>query len=60
MMLWIEWMKAVAHLRPACARRRTYAWMVLVLMGLSIRLDLAAHSGHRDRSIRGIVISCSG
>jgi len=41
MMLWIEWMKAVAHLRPACARRRTYAWMVLVLMGLSIRLDLA-------------------
>ena len=41
MMLWMEWMKAVAHLRPACARRRTYAWMVLVLMGLSIRLDLA-------------------
>jgi hypothetical protein len=41
MMLWIEWMKAVAHLRPACTRRRTYAWMVLVLMGLSIRLDLA-------------------
>jgi hypothetical protein len=41
MMLWIEWMKAVAQLRPACTRRRTYAWMVLVLMGLSIRLDLA-------------------
>jgi hypothetical protein len=41
MMLWIEWMKAVAHLRPACTRTRTYAWMVLVLMGLSIRLDLA-------------------
>ena len=39
--LWIEWMKAVAHLRPACTRRRTYAWVVLMLMGLSIRLDLA-------------------
>jgi hypothetical protein len=41
MRLWIEWMQAVAHLRPACTRRRTYLWMVLVLMGLSIRLDLA-------------------
>ena len=41
MRLWIVWMKAVAHLRPACARQRTYLWMVLVLMGLSIRLDLA-------------------
>jgi hypothetical protein len=41
MMLWSEWFKAVAHLRPACARGRTYGWMVLVLMGLSIRGDLA-------------------
>jgi len=39
--LWIEWFKAVAHLRPACARTRTYLWMVLVLMGLSIRADAA-------------------
>jgi DDE superfamily endonuclease len=41
MRLWIEWFKAVAHLRPACARTRTYLWMVLVLMGLSIRADAA-------------------
>lgn len=41
MRLWMEWFKAVAHLRPACARWRTYGWMVLVLMGLSIRADLA-------------------
>jgi hypothetical protein len=41
MRLWMEWFKAVAHLRPACARQRTYLWMVLVLMGLSVRLDLA-------------------
>jgi hypothetical protein len=41
MRLWREWFRAVAHLRPACARGRTYAWMVLVLLGLSIRDDLA-------------------
>jgi hypothetical protein len=39
--LWSEWFRAVAHLRPACARGRTYGWMVLVLMGLSIRLERA-------------------
>lgn len=41
MRLWVQWFNAVAHLRPACARWRTYGWMVLVLMGLSIRADLA-------------------
>lgn len=41
MRLWRAWFAAVAHLRPACARRRTYAWMVLVLLGLSLRLDVA-------------------
>ncbi len=41
MRLWREWFGAVAHLRPACIRWRTYAWMVLVLAGLSIRSDLA-------------------
>ena len=41
MRLWREWFGAVAYLRPACTRWRTYAWMVLVLAGLSIRSDLA-------------------
>ena len=41
MSLWVTWFKAVACLRPACSRVRTYCWMVLVLMGLSIRTDLA-------------------
>lgn len=41
MRLWSEWSKAVAYLRPACARGRTYGWMVVVLIGLSIRTDLA-------------------
>jgi len=41
MRLWSDWLAAVASLRPACGRTRTYLWMVLVLMGLSIRADVA-------------------
>jgi hypothetical protein len=41
MRLWRMWFEAVQSLRPACARARTYAWMVVVLIGLSIRADLA-------------------
>ena len=40
MSLWLHWMNAVQHLRPACARTRTYLWMVLVLMGFACRMDL--------------------
>lgn len=40
-MLWKLWFDAVAHLRPACSRTRTYCWMVLCLIGLSIRAELA-------------------
>ena len=41
MTLWISWMHAVRCLRPACSRSRTFLWMVLVLMGLCCRMDLA-------------------
>jgi hypothetical protein len=41
MTLWIAWMQAVRSLRPACRRSRTFLWMVLALMGLCCRLDLA-------------------
>lgn len=41
MRLWRAWFTAVAVLRPACTRQRTYGWMVLVLLGVSLRLDLA-------------------
>ena len=41
MTLWIVWMQAVRSLRPACRRSRTFLWMVLALMGLCCRLDLA-------------------
>ena len=41
MALWYEWLARVRDLRPACARNRTFAWMALVLVGLSVRSDLA-------------------
>ena len=41
MSLWISWLQAVHLLRPACSRSRTFLWMVLVLMGLCCRMDLA-------------------
>jgi len=41
MVLWTAWFDAVAGLRPACSRWRTFAWMVVVLIGLSIRPELA-------------------
>lgn len=41
MSLWIPWLQAVRLLRPACSRSRTFFWMVLVLMGLCCRMDLA-------------------
>jgi hypothetical protein len=41
MALWIPWMNAVRSLRPACKRSRTFLWMVLTLIGLCCRLDLA-------------------
>ena len=51
MTLWISWMAAVRHLRPACRRSRTFIWMVLVLMGLCCRLDLAGVTiGERSAS----------
>ena len=41
MLLWREWLARVVELRSACARTRTFCWMVLVLIGLSVRSDLA-------------------
>ena len=41
MSLWVPWMNAVWFLRPACRRSRTFLWMLLTLIGLCCRLDLA-------------------
>jgi hypothetical protein len=41
MALWLEWYQALQALRPACTRTRTFLWMLVVLMGLCTRSDLA-------------------
>ena len=41
MLLWTQWYLAVVALRPACARTRTFLWLILVLAAFSIRTDLA-------------------
>ena len=41
MQLWRRWLKCVEQLRPACGRRRTFLWMVLILAGLSTRPERA-------------------
>jgi len=41
MKLWIQWLRAVGALRPACRRARTFAWMALVLVGLCCCADNA-------------------
>ena len=41
MVLWSAWYHAVRSLRPACHRSRTFLWLVLALMGMCCRMDLA-------------------
>jgi len=41
MNLWVAWIEAVRSLRPACQRSRTFLWMLLTLIGLCCRMDLA-------------------
>jgi hypothetical protein len=41
MPLWIVWYQTVAVLRPACARTRTFLWLVVVLAAMTVRTDLA-------------------
>ena len=41
MCLWIQWYLAVCALRPACARKRTFLWLILVLASFTVRTDLA-------------------
>ncbi len=40
-MLWRHWWKLASRLRGACARKRTFLWMVLFLAGITVRADLA-------------------
>ena len=39
-MLWSAWWKLASQLRGACARERTFLWMIVSLIGMSVRTDL--------------------
>ena len=40
-MLWRKWWGLAEELRGACARTRTFQWMVLCLAGMTVRVDLS-------------------
>src|SRR2546429_9777793 len=40
-LLWLAWLRALQPLRPACSRSTTFLWLVLVLVALCLRPDLA-------------------
>ncbi len=39
-MLWVIWWNLAKELRGACARARTFQWMVVCLAGITVRVDL--------------------
>lgn len=39
-MLWKKWWELAQELRGACARARTFWWMIVCLMGMTVRADL--------------------
>lgn len=40
MALWIEFLRCVRQLRTACARQRTFLWLMVVLVAWAVRPDL--------------------
>ena len=39
MELWIKWLALVNEFQPACSRQRTFFWLVIVLIGFTLKLD---------------------
>ncbi|MBI5524960.1 MAG: IS4 family transposase, partial [Deltaproteobacteria bacterium] len=39
-MLWRHWWELASQLRGACARTRTFLWMLVCLAGMTVRTDL--------------------
>jgi hypothetical protein len=39
-MLWEKWWQLARQLRGACARTRTFLWMIVCLAGMTVRMDL--------------------
>lgn len=46
MELWFAWMQIAAHLRHACSRNTTYLWMLMVLIGMTVRTDYLGVSSY--------------
>jgi len=44
-MLWRKWWKLASQLRGACARTRTFLWMIVCLAGMTVRTDLLGVTG---------------
>ena len=44
MMLWWEWYRCARELRECCRHQRTFLWLLVVLIGLTIRTDIAGIS----------------
>jgi hypothetical protein len=40
MALWLEWFRCVRQLRAACARKRSFLWMALVLAAVAMRSEI--------------------
>jgi hypothetical protein len=40
-MLWRKWWGLASQLRGACARTRTFLWMIVCLAGMTVRMDLS-------------------
>ena len=56
MSLWTAWFRCVLQLRGACSRSRTFSWMVVALIGFSVREDLLGVSSWvRSLRLRGDV-----
>lgn len=41
MFLWLQWWQLASQLRGACSRNRTFLWMMVSLLGLTVRVELS-------------------
>jgi len=41
MFLWLEWWRLACQLREACSRNRNFLWMMVALLGLTVRVELS-------------------
>ncbi len=59
MELWNIWMVLVNHFKPACSRQRTFFWLVIILIGFTIKFDsLGATSIARGVGLLPVYYTC--